>query len=397
MNEPDRPIRVLQIVDSLGMGGAETWLMEALRLWFKSKLVQMDFLFTSGDPGVFDEEARHLGAEIHYVRYSRANLPGFAKQFRHVLKKGRYHAVHDHQDYTSGWHFLMGAGVLPSVRVTHVHNPSYQIRNNYGVTRTRQFTARVGKALVARYATYIAGTSRQVIQEYGFDTSRFRRIPKGALHCGFDPARFLGDAASSKASMCSEFGWPVDAKVILFAGRIDQSPDLGHPQNHKNSGFAVSVGIECARRDARVHMLFAGNPIEPSVSILKQRISEAGFAGRIQFAGVRTDIERLMIASDVLLFPSRGEGLGMVAVEAQASGLPVLASSAVPRECVVVPHLVRFQNLEAGAEQWAADLLALASQSRDIPSANGQVATSAFAIQNSAHALLELYKQGSPA
>ena len=298
----ERPIRVLQIIDSLGMGGAETWLMEVLRLWSKSEVGQIDFLATSGNPGIFDEEARRLGAQVHYVRYGRAHLPRFARQFRQVLREGRYDAIHDHQDYASGWHFLMGASALPPVRVTHVHNPAYQIRNNYGVTLSRRFTARVGKALVARYSTHITGTSRQVIAEYGFDASRFRRIPKAALYCGFDPARFLGDAVPAKASVCHEFGWPEDAKIILFAGRIDRSPDLGHPQNHKNSGFAVSVGIECARRDPRVRMLLAGAP-SPAVPILEGRIAAAGLEGRIQFAGIRKDIERLMLASDVLLFP----------------------------------------------------------------------------------------------
>ena len=72
-------------------------------------------------------------------------LRRFAKKFRQLLREGQYDAVHDHQDYASGWHFLMGAGVLPPVRVTHVHNPAYQILNNYGVTLGRRLTARVGK------------------------------------------------------------------------------------------------------------------------------------------------------------------------------------------------------------------------------------------------------------
>ena len=265
MNQ-ERPIRVLQVIDSLSMGGAETWLMEVLRLWSKSDVCRIDFLATSGKPGIFDEEARRLGAQIHYMRYGRANVSQFARQFRQLLRKEQYHAIHDHQDYTSGWHFLMGGSALPPVRVTHVHNPAYQIRNNYGVTLSRRLTARGGMALVARYSTHITGTSRQVIAEYGFDASRFRRIPKAALYCGFDPARFLGDPVAAKASVSHEFGWPEDTKIILFAGRIDRSPDLGHPQNHKNAGFAVSVGIECARRDRRVRMLLAGKP-SPAVPI----------------------------------------------------------------------------------------------------------------------------------
>jgi glycosyltransferase involved in cell wall biosynthesis len=386
--------KVLQVIDTFSMGGAETWLIEVLRLWSRSGTGQMDFLATSGNQGIFDDEARRLGAKIHYIRYGRDRIPQFVKAFRRILHEEQYQAIHDHQDYASGWHLLMGAGVLPAVRVTHVHNPSYQIRNNYGVTLSRRLAGRIGRRLVARYSTHITGTSRQIITEYDFDTPRFRHIPKAALYCGFNPARFNGDPRTAKNSLCREFHWPADAMVVLFAGRMDRSPDIGHPQNHKNSGFATSVAIECARRDARIRMVLAGLR-SPAVPILEQRIAKAGLSGHIRFTGLRNDIERLMVGSDVLLFPSRGEGLGMVAVEAQAAGLPVLASTAVPRECVVVPELVRFQNLEAGEAQWAADLLQLASRGLNISDANQRVAASRFAIENSARALLRLYKSSS--
>src|SRR4029077_15643319 len=139
------------------------------------------------------------------------------------------------------------------------------------------------------------------------------------------------------------------------------------------SGFAISVGIECARRDARVRMVLAGER-SLAVPVLEQRIAGAWLGGRIQFVGIRKNIERLMLASDVLLFPSRGEGLGMVAVEAQAAGLPVLASTNVPVECVVVPELVRFKEVEEGGVAWADELLQLAGQPRDILGANQRVA-----------------------
>src|SRR5882762_5999928 len=244
----DRKLRILHVVDTLGMGGAETWLMELLRLWHRqgSDRPQIDVLATSGNPGVFDDEARALGARIFYLRNGRSRVISFSHGLRQILKRGDYSAIHDHQGYFSGWHFAMGAGLLPPVRVTHIHNPAYQIQNG---TPARRLSASVGKSLIGVCSTHITGTSRQAITEYGFDASRFHRIPKAALYCGFDPSRFLGDTSVEKASVCHELGWLENAKIILFAGRIDHSPNVGHPKNHKNSGFAVSVGIECARRD----------------------------------------------------------------------------------------------------------------------------------------------------
>jgi glycosyltransferase involved in cell wall biosynthesis len=374
------------------MGGAETWLMEVLRRWSADRIGQMDFVATGGVPAIFDDEARALGARIFYVRYGRRQLPAFGRAFRRVLEAGHYDALHDHQDYASGWHYLIGRTRLPPVRVTHVHN-SYQVRDKYGATLARRATARIGKYLVGRFATHIAGTSRQIIGEYGFDDARFAHVPKAALNCGFDAARFAGDRSAAAAAVRKEFGWRSDMRIALFAGRIDESPFAGHPGNEKNSGFAVDVGLAALARDPGIALVLAGKP-SPATPVLRQRAVEAGQGDRIRFAGIRGDIERLMLAADVLLFPSRAEGLGMVAVEAQAAGLPVLAADAVPRECVVVPELVCFRSLAAPVSAWADDLIALSRVPRRVAEANARVRASAFSIEHSVQAMAKLYADG---
>ena len=391
-----RPLKVLHLIDNLGMGGAEAWLIELLRHWRGEGLVSTDILATGGRPGVLDGEAAALGARLHYLPFGRGSLPAFASGFRRILRDGGYDAMHDHQDHASGWHYLIGAGRLPAVRITHVHNPAYQILNNYGVTARRRLTGQAGKRLVARYATHIIGTSRAAITAFGFDGPAFRRTPKAALYCGLDPSQFVA-SPGARASVRAEFGWPHDAPVVLFAGRFDVAPDLGDPRNHKNSGFAVDVAIDCARHDPRVCFVFAG-PFSEATPILRARVEAAGLGARIVFAGVRRDIGRLMAGADALFFPSRAEGLGMVAVEAQAAGLPVLASTGVPEECVVVPGLVRFLDIDAGAAAWRDALLAVVRAPRgDLADANRRVAASSFAIAHSARRLAELYRSGGAA
>ncbi len=388
-----RPTRVLQIIDTFSMGGAETWLIEALRHCARSGDVQSDFLMTSGNRGIFDDEAASLGAKLHYLAYNRRNLLNFVRGFRRILREGAYDAIHDHQDYTAGWHFLMGGRYIPPRRIVHVHNPSYTIRLTYGVTAARRATIALGRHLIARSATHLAGTSRQILTEFGFDDLMFADIPKGALHCGFDTSRFLGDVVAAKKSLCNEFGWPDGAPVILMAGRMDESPDLGHPRNHKNTGFALHVVMAAMKRSPEIRAIFAGK-ISAALPVLEARVANAGLTGRIVFTGVRTDIAHLMHGADLLLFPSRGEGLGMVAVEAQSAGLPVLASTAVPRECLVISDAVQFREIAQGPEAWAEAALALIQLPRDAALANRRVSASAFSIQNSANGLANLYRSG---
>ncbi|HEY1427711.1 MAG TPA: glycosyltransferase [Caulobacteraceae bacterium] len=390
--------KVLHLIDNLGMGGAETWLIALLRHWGErgEAAPQTEFLATSGQPGFYDDEARSLGAVVHYVRYGRDRLPQFIGDFRRILRHGRYAALHDHQDFTSGWHFLMGAGLLPPVRITHVHNQYAHIAANYLTSPSRRRAAAVGRSLISRYGTYVAGTSAQSLRDYAFDRLKGPRgpIPSGPIYCGFDPARFAGDAQTARAVLRGQFGWPAETRVVLFVGRVDDSPDLGHPLNQKNSGFAADVAIRLARQDKSVRCLFVGNP-GGGTPVLQGRVCAAGLAGRIVFAGRRRDVDTLMLGADVLLFPSQTEGLGMVAVEAQAAGLPVLASTAVPRECVVVPSLVQFKDVADGAGAWAAALGPLIDQPRDRAAANRSVAASPYAIASSAAALEVLYAGGA--
>jgi glycosyltransferase EpsF len=386
-----RPIRVLQIVDTLGMGGAETWLMEVLRLWSKTEVARMDFLITSGNRGIFDDEAQQLGARLHYLRYGRRHLLIFAKEFRRLLRDGQYHAIHDHQDYASGWHFLMGGSTLPPVRVTHVHNPWLHIEANYAVSLSRRLTTIVGKRLVHQLATHVCGTSEQILYQYGFQPAQTRRPRVSVVHCGFDVGRFNTSREPDRQSVLREFHWPEDSRVILFAGRLDRAMEFDHPQNHKNSWFALNAVRVAIDRQPSVRFLLAGTGGH-SREELEDRIERWGLKDELRLIGVRKDIGRLMRAADVLFFPSRQEGLGMVAVEAQAAGLPVLASTAVPRECVVVPELYNTLSLAEPIQLWAATLLQILTKPRpSLELCRRAVESSAFSIANSARRLEEIY------
>src|SRR6516225_8141895 len=98
-------LRVLHVLDNLGLGGAETWLMEVLRFWHRngSNAPQFDFLATGGVPSYYDEEAKKYNANIYYLRYDRSHLVSFARGFKEILQNGEYSAIHDHSDYAAGW------------------------------------------------------------------------------------------------------------------------------------------------------------------------------------------------------------------------------------------------------------------------------------------------------
>jgi glycosyltransferase EpsF len=265
-----------------------------------------------------------------------------------------------------------------------VHNPYLHIKN-YSSSYARKLTVSIGKKLLSHQATHIIGTSRQILSEYGFDDAAFNKVKLGAVHCGFDIELFAGDYQQLHTEICDEFGWENNSKIILFVGRLNGS------LNHKNPRFALEIAKICIEKDSSIRLLMVGDG-EDVREGFETDVKSWGMQDSIRFLGLRSDVPRLMAGSDLLLFPSVGEGLGMVAVEAQASGLRVLASDAVPKECEVVPGMVEFKSLAHGSLAWAEESLKLISLSRpDQVMCNLLVRRSPFSIENSAARLLQIY------
>jgi glycosyltransferase EpsF len=393
MKEP-KP-KVLHIVSALGVGGVEVWLIALLAENRRREQAglpseEIHILMTGGSESDLDKVASSLGGKLHYIRFGRKRLRSFAKELRSLLASHRFTAFHDHQDYTSAWHLLAGAGLLPPIRVVHVHNPPFCHRINTG-TPLRKAMFQVSSRVVRRLATHVLGTSAQVLDEYGFTSSAFPDQVIRSLHCGFDVASFTGSHGDANASVCAEFRWPAGSRICLFAGRLDGIDPRRPEWNHKNPRFALEVARQAIEQGEDMRLLVAGSG-DVMRAQLESEVESWGLSDRIAFAGVRPDIARLMTASHVLLFPSLEEGLGMVAVEAQTAGLRVLASATVPVEAAALSELVSFMPLDAGAQTWAVELRRLLGMPRYESSlAAERMCKTDFSIDRSYQSLHDIY------
>ena len=125
---------------------------------------------------------------------------------------------------------------------------------------------------------------------------------------------------------------------------------------------------------------------------LKEKAGELGVAESVIFCGPASRVERLLWAMDVFAFPSRFEGLGIAAVEAQAAGTPVAASELVPDEACAGP-IFRRLSLDAGAYAWA-DALLGACRPADRASCADRVKEAGFDISGVARQLEGCFVSG---
>ena len=135
-------------------------------------------------------------------------------------------------------------------------------------------------------------------------------------------------------------------------------------------------------------LLFVGDG--PLMEQTKKLAVQKGLDKSVIFFGATARVPELMQAMDILLLPSTFEGLGMVSIEAQASGLKVISSTAVPMESSIISELTTFLPLTGSAQTWSNVILKEANNlSRRITTK--QIAAAGYDIHETVHKLESFY------
>lgn len=366
--------RVLHVVSSMNRGGIENWLMHVLRNIDRNR-VEIDFAVQHPAAGVYDDEIRALGSKIY--TYAAVSDPlRFALSFDRLLREhGPYDVVHSHLYFFSGLVLLLARRHGVPVRIAHGHTGSRR-RGNGLVRRTYE---RVARQLIFHHATVgLANSSVAAAALFGNDWQTDPRW--SVLWYGFDFTPFEHVVTPAEARQA--LGLPLHRLIIGHVGRFDPV---------KNHRFLVDIFQAVLQRGVDAHLVLAGSG--PLFDQVCASLRERGLESRCALLGDRSDIPTVLGAMDVMVFPSRVEGFGIAVLEAQAAGVPTLASAAVPTDVDVVPELVRHLPLDAGIDRWAEAALDLATRPR-MPrmEALARLASSPFGIHRCLERLYAIYE-----
>ncbi|MCD8012433.1 MAG: glycosyltransferase [Lachnospiraceae bacterium] len=118
----------------------------------------------------------------------------------------------------------------------------------------------------------------------------------------------------------------------------------------KNPLFVIEIFYEIHKLNNNTVLWMIGDG-ELKVKI-ENKVKELGLDTCVELLGYRDDVNDLMMGMDALIFPSFHEGLSIVLIEAQATGLPVFASDSISQEHKISNRL-KFISLSSSAEIWA--------------------------------------------
>jgi len=325
------PIRILHVVTKMDAAGIETLIMNFYRKIDREK-VQFDFLTHRNTKGFYDDEILELGGRIFSVspinplkhKYYLSELDDF-------FSTHKYFIVHSHINTYSMYILRAAEKARVPVRIAHSHIANVPLDFK---TPFRIYT----KSKLCNYSNFNFACS-SMAGHWLFGKENVSKDNFKIINNSIDASKYRYNNIVEK-EVRDELGL-ADKFVISHIGRFNKQ---------KNHGFIVDIFKEVVKKDPNSVLLLIGEgELETKI---REKVINLGLQDKVMFLGVRSDVNRLLQGTDVFLFPSLYEGLGIVAVEAQAAGLPCVVSDMVPKEAFIT-DLITEIPLSSSAKEWS--------------------------------------------
>ena len=325
-----QPIRIAQVLNRMDSGGIEAVVMNYYRHIDHGK-VQFDFYFAEDSVFPQREEFKKMGAGIYPIP-AYTKVLSYQRALYDAFKRNGYQIVHTHLSTMSVFPLFAAWRAGVPVRICHSHSTAHW---GEGKKTLLKYLLRPFTKLFA--TDYFACGERAGRWMYGS-----RCFERGCVHVmpnAIDTNKFTYDE-TARCRLRAELGIPQEAFVAGHVGRFM------YQKNHK---FLIDTFTRLKKEQPNSYMLLVGEgELEHQI---QERALQAGLSERIVFTGARQDVNKLYSAMDVFCLPSFYEGLPVVALEAQANGLPCLFSDKMTKEVILTPA-ARQLSIE-NAEVWA--------------------------------------------
>lgn len=357
-------IRILQCVNDMHRAGLETMLMNYYRNIDREK-IQFDFLTHRPQRSDYDDEIESLGGKIYYApRLYPQNYPKYFKWMKQFFSEHpEYKIIHSHIDAMSYLPLKAAKKANIPVRIAHSHNTAIDRDFKYLLKTYFRFK-------LPKVANYYCACGKEA-GEFLFPGKEYMYVPNA-----IEIDRFLFNE-NVRMKKRRELGIK-DEIVIGHIGR------MSYQKNHK---YLIDVFAEILKKKNDSILLLIG--VGEKLDDIKKYVEKLGLSEQVRFLGNRADVDELYQAMDVFVMPSLFEGLPVVGVEAQFSGLSCIFSDQVPEE-VNFTNKSMFISLNEKKDIWADKVIAAVDKTnRERP----ELKNSIFNIKQSTALLTDYYKK----
>ena len=294
---------VLHVYPQLNCGGTEMVIYNLIKYADKSTM-RFDLLVQQ--EGSQDKIFQELGCQIHKVPY--INKIQYQQAIKAFLQKNHYSVVHAHMH--EQMHIVLKVARQIGVKhcIAHSHNARIDIPRILWPLRLFRHHK------YEKYATDLFGCSKLALQWLFPLKWKKGHIIYNAID--LNTYKFRQDIRLQKRT---ELGISNTTKLVINVGRCTQQ---------KNQKYIVDMA-DRLQHDDIIFIIIGDGPLKTE---LENQIKTKDLQNKVLLLGKRLDVNEWLCAADIFVFPSIYEGLGIVAIEAQTSGLRVIATDSLPEE-----------------------------------------------------------------
>lgn len=312
----NRKIRVLEVVHGLAPGGIESFILN-LYEDIDDENIEISFALATGNYKNFHEDRVierggkvYRTTDLYSVKYI---FKHFFRLIKLMKREGPFDVVHSHMDFFNGINILAAFIAGVPIRISHSHNTNSANIQNENISYIIKIYRFIMKILINTFSTRRLGCSKDAnIYMYGKNQDKCE-----VIYNGIDLEKFYGINKS-------------DVEVIKTDKNKINFITIGRMCEQKNSLFIVNIIKELINIREDIHLYWIGDG--PKKNDIIDLIHEYNLDDNITLLGLRKDIPDILAIMDFMIFPSKWEGLGIVLVEAQASGVPCFISDKIPQE-----------------------------------------------------------------
>lgn len=335
--------RLLHMIGSLEIGGSQAMVMNLYEKIDRRNL-QFDFIIDHPDQTYLADRIKALGGKVYFMpTFKGWNVFEIQQSWNSFFEEHpEYKVLHSHvRSYASIYLPIAKKHGLKTI--IHSHSTS----NGKGVSSAVKALMQYPLRFQADYFMSCSDKAgRWLFGKRITQSNNYMVIPNA-----IDSERFVF-GEKKRNQIRSELSIE-DKFVVGHVGRLTE------PKNHS---FLLEVFAELrkTRKDA-VLLLVGDGKLKKTI---EEKIQSLNLDKSVLLLGSKSNTYDYYQAMDVFAFPSLWEGLGIAAIEAQASGLPCVVSERIPEEINIGAGLIHVVSLDEGKEVWAKAINSYESECR---------------------------------
>lgn len=328
-------LRIPQVIGKYLGGGVEAVVLNYYKFIDKSK-IQFDFVCDDDSTNIPYEEIKEMGGEVILIPPYQKILK-YHKKLKLILRQKNYKIIHSHINTLSVFSLFAAKCAGVPIRIAHSHSTTNKKE------RKKNLIKKILKPSSKVFATNYICCS-EFAGRWLFGNRAYNKGNIYLLNNAIDLDKFKYSELLRKEKR-KELNIKDSTLVIGHIGRFVVQ---------KNHEFLIDIFNEIHKKNNDSVLLLAGKG--PLVEQIKNKVKNLKLNDNVKFLGQRADANELYQAFDVFLLPSLYEGLPVVGVEAQASGLLCYLSDEMTKETKVL-NTTKFMSLNSNSEEWANNIL----------------------------------------